>query len=117
MKTTDPAAFVELIRDLGEQSDKLEAMCEAVAKARHVREYDSDRRKRALAVEAAKQVGLSASAAETMARSSMAYYKSMKLLGEEFANAELIIARWDAQKIRCEVARSILSITKEQMRL
>jgi hypothetical protein len=115
MKTTDPAAFVELIRDLGEQSDKLEAMCEAVAQARHVREYD--RRKRALAVEAAKQVGLSASAAETMARSSMSYYKSMKLLGEEFANAELIIARWDAQKIRCEVARSILSITKEQMRL
>ncbi len=92
-------------------------MAPTVATARHVREYDSDRRKRCLAVAALPllKAGLSATAADTEARASEAYQSAMKQLGIEFVAAEKTLAEWDAIKIQVEVARSLLSLQKSQM--
>jgi len=97
-----------------ESSDALGRMVERVAKARQIREYDSDRRKRALscAVASFLQTGDSATSAEHKARASEGYAELMKARGEELTLAETIIAEWEAAKIKWETARSLLSVQK-----
>lgn len=97
-----------------EASDALGAMSERVAKARHIREYDSDRRKRALSCAVADFLknGGSAAAAEHNARASESYAQMMKERGADFIAAEAVINEWEAMKIKWETARSILSVQK-----
>lgn len=115
--TADFSDVVALQKRLMQAADKLSAMAASVAQARQVREYDSDRRRRCLAI-AAKPLllaGESSAAADTEARASEPYAQAMKQLGAELAAAEKVIAEWEATKIMWESARSLLSMSKSQM--
>lgn len=106
-----------LQKQLEQAVNRLTMMTGAVAQARHVREYDSDRRKRVLAVAAMPllKAGASSAAADTEARASGVYQSAMTQLGKEFVTAEKVLGEWDAVKIQIEVARSLLSLVKSQM--
>lgn len=118
---TQPAAdyseTLAIQRQLSDCVNKLNAMAGRVALARHVREYDSDRRRRCLAIAALPllKAGLSSAAADTEARASAPYGESMKQLGVELVAAEKTLAEWDAIRIQIEVARSLLSMQKASM--
>lgn len=101
-----------------EAADKLSAMANDLAMARHVASYDSDRRKRALAIVAAPLIaaGASSSAADQEARSSPIYEASMKQLGAQLVAAEKVIAEHEAIKIQWETARSLLSFQRDAIK-
>jgi hypothetical protein len=98
-------------------ADKLSSMTGDVAVARQVVNFDSDRRKRALAIAAAPLLaaGNTNAGADTEARASGVYAAAMKQLGEQYAAAEKVLAEWEATKIQFECARSLLSAQKAAM--
>lgn len=115
--TADYSETIAIQRQLSDCVNKLNAMAGRVALARHVREYDGDRRKRCLAIAALPllKAGQSSAAADTEARASSPYGESMKQLGIELVAAEKTLAEWDAIRIQIEVARSLLSMQKASM--
>ncbi len=115
VQTSADYSTIEAISErLIESSNLLGNMAERVAKARQIRDYDSDRRKRALSVAVADFLtkGESATAAEHKARASESYAEMMKARGTELAAAEHVICEWEAAKIKWETARSLLSVQK-----
>lgn len=98
-------------RQLAQASEELSGMTESVAKARQVREFHSDRLKRALAVSVREflAAGDSATAADTKGRASVAYGEALDQLSIQYGAAEAVIAKWEATRIHWESARSILS--------
>lgn len=114
----DHSECAAIQQKLIESVDRLSEMAQYVASARHIREYDGDRRKRVLAIAAMPflKAGLSSAAADTEARASQGYADSMKILGNEFVAAEKALAEWDAIKIQVEVARSLLAMMRDSMR-
>ena len=104
---------------LSDASDALTAMAGDVGMAKHVLEYDSDRRKRALAkaMKPALGRGDSAAAAESYGRASAGYETELKTLGQEHANATACVVEWECKKLEWETARSLLSMLKEQVKL
>lgn len=116
MHTSADYSSIEAISArLIEASNALGELAERVAKAKQCREYDSDRRKRALSCAVSdflKQGEKSATAAEHHARASESYAEMMKSRGKELADAEAVISEWDALKIKWETARSLLSVQK-----
>ena len=113
--TADYSTIEGISRALALASDELANMADAVARARQIRDYDSDRRKRALslAVRDFLSEGDSATSAEHKARSSDSYQEMMKQTGMDLIRAEKTIADYDACKIRWETARSLLSVQKQ----
>lgn len=97
--------------------DKLSGMANSVALARHVREYDGDRRKRVLATATLPflKAGGSSAAADTEARASETYHAAMQQLGKEFTSAEKVLADWDATRIQVDVLRSLLALQRSQI--
>lgn len=93
-------------------------MAGRVAQARQIREYDGDRRKRALAVWALPflKAGESASAADISARASEGYKSDMYALALALQAAEKTIMEFEAMKIQWESARSLLSLQRETVR-
>lgn len=91
--------------------DALEKMREDYASARQVVEYDSERRKAALAGETVKQLdaGRGAGASEAYARASKEYHDAMKKLGEQLTAAHSVIARYHTTITTLDALRSILS--------
>ena len=97
-------------RELVDASDVIASMTSEVASARTIREFASDRRKRALALATREfVVGNSATAAEALGRGSMAYGEALDAQAKELENAERVIAENEAARIRWESARSVLS--------
>lgn len=96
----------------------LAGMASDVGMAKHILEYDSDRRKRALArAMAAPLAGdSSVSKAEAEARASESYAKELMQLGKEHAVASQTIQEWDALKLIWETCRSLISMHKESIR-
>lgn len=123
MKPTTPAASAnsedlgELARQLTEASERLSEMAADVGAAKHVLEYDGDRRKRVLAIAANPLLaaGSSSVAADTEARASEPYHKAMQQLGREHEAACKVVAEWEAAKIKVDVARSLLSMEKTKI--
>jgi hypothetical protein len=116
--SADYSDTLELGRRLFDASEALAAMTGEVAVARQVVEYDSDRRRRVLAIAAAPLIaaGASVSAADAEARASATYQTAMKQLGLEYIEAQKVLTTWEANKIRFEAARSMLSAQKEVMK-
>lgn len=114
----DYSETMALQRRLTHAADTLSANADSVALARQVREYDSDRRRRCLAIAAAPLIaaGASSAAADTEARASEVYAKAMKQLAEQLLAAEKTLALWEATKIQVEVARSLLAMQRDSMR-
>lgn len=121
--TTQPQAdwsdVESLQRRLLESSEALTSMTPEVGLAKHVQEYDSDLRKRALAraMSAALAGGASAAKAEAEGRSSELYNKELSTLAKQHQAACETIAAWEAQRCAWETARSLLSVTKATMHL
>lgn len=113
----DFSECAELQRSLLKAVEKLNSLAPTVAMSRHITTYDSDRRKRALAIAAMPLLtaGASSAAADTEARASGPYEAAMKQLGKEFVVAERALAEWDALRIQVDVLRSLLSLQKSQM--
>jgi len=113
--SADYSTVEAISRRLVESSHALAEMVERVAKARQCRDYDGDRRKRALSISVRDILNngdMANAAAEHMARSSEGYGEAMKMIGKDLLTAEETIAEWDAVKLQWETARSLLSIQK-----
>lgn len=112
---SDWSEIASLQARMAETVTAMAQMAADVGMARHVTNYDSDRRKRALsrAMAAALAGGESAAKAEAEARASESYGKELAQLGKEDAAAEQTIMEWDALKIVWESCRSLLSLQKE----
>jgi hypothetical protein len=112
--SADYSSIESISERLIEASNSLGNMAERVAKARQIRDYDGDRRKRALscAVNDLLKTSDSATAAEHKARASESYAENMKALAASLTAAESVISEWEAAKIKWETARSLLSVQK-----
>lgn len=117
MPASDYSDIEQLSESLLEASNTMSEMVKLVAKARQVREYDGDRRKRALSLAVRDAMhsapNLSATAAEHIGRASEGYGDALNSLRNELHEAESAIATWEAAKVRFEAIRSLLSIQKQ----
>ncbi len=97
----------------------LAKMTADVADAKTVREFSSDRLKRAFSVTVAEflEAGDSGVAAEHKSRASKAYGVHLHDLMEQYKTAMRVIEKHEALKISYECARSILSTEKAKMSL
>jgi hypothetical protein len=116
--SSDWADVADLQRKLVETVDALNAMSADVGMAKHVLEYDGDRRKRALARAMAPALlgGDSGVKAEAEGRASETYQKEMQQLGKEHQAAEQQVAAWEATKIQWETARSLLAMQRDGLK-
>lgn len=112
----DYSDVLALQRKLTQAADKLSQMAGNVAMARHVTTFDSDRRKRALAMAAAPLLASgqsSAAAAETIARSSPEYQAAMTELGKQYTSAEKVLVEYETTKLQWETARSLIAFQRD----
>ncbi len=94
-------------------ADELSRQAPELAKARTVREYSSERNKRALALATSPFLAdNSASAADTFGRASKEYGDAMAELRKQTGAAEYVIAQHDATRAQFEAVRSVLSSLK-----
>lgn len=113
LQSPDFHDVAELQKRLLELANELVQQAPDTAKARIVREYDSERRKRALALSVREHLkDGSASAAETLGRASIGYGEQLDALAGQLEAAESTIANWESTKIAWESVRSILSSLK-----
>lgn len=109
----DWSDIASIQREMMETSESLESMADEIAKARQIREYDSERRRAALSSQVSKLLGdHSAAAAEHMARASEAYHRAMAELGSQLFLAEKSVAKYEGLKCKWESCRSLLSMAK-----
>ncbi len=89
-----------------------------VGMAKHVLEYDSDRRKRALAraMKAPLAGGESAAKAEAEGRASESYTKELAQLGAEHAMAEQTVMEWESAKLIWSTCQSLLAMQRETVK-
>lgn len=117
MPVSDYTDIESLSEQLMDAANELAKKTRMVSAARQIREYDSDRRKRALSL-AVRDVlnaapDTSAAASEHKARASEGFGENMNQLRRELREAEQVIAEWEALKVRWESLRSLLSIQKQ----
>ena len=107
-----------LQQKMTETVEAMSALGADVGMAKHVLEYDNDRRKRALAraMSAPLAGGESAVKAEAEARASESYGKELDALSKQSLAAEQTVMLWESHKITWETCRSLLSMQKEGMR-
>lgn len=97
----------------------LEKISDDAADARQVKDFNTDRSKRALAIVVADflEKGESAAAAEWKARSSPVYGSALHDLMEQYKAALRVIEKQDALRTKFEASRSLLSVEKAKMGL
>jgi hypothetical protein len=115
----DAHDILNLEKRLADAVADISKRVDAVATARQVKEYDSDRRKQLLARYTAPHLlgDKSATAADALARADERYGAELDTLADNYRRAEKHIAEWDAAHCRMEAARSALSLAKEQIKL
>lgn len=98
---------------------ELEKLAQDVADAKTIKEFNSDRLKRAFSASVAEflEAGDSGVAAEHKARSTKAYCVALVDLQEQFKTAMRTIEQHDALKTKFESARSILSCERAKLGL
>lgn len=116
---TDSDTIKKAEAQLQKCAKMLEAMSNDVGDAKTVKEFTSDRLKRALSVTVAEflEAGDSAAAAEHKSRASKPYGSALHDLGEQYRSAMRVIEKHDATKSLFESARSILSTEKAKIGL
>lgn len=114
----DWSTVEELQRKMIESVKAMEHKAADVGLARHVLEYDSTRRKQALARAMAAPLsgGESAAKAEATAAASEVYAAEIRQLSKEHTAAEQAMADFEVLKVSWETARSLLSMQKESIR-
>ena len=115
---SDYSDVMEFQKRLAEASRALNDMAQEVGMSKHIQEYDSDRRKQALAraMTAPLAGGESAAKAEATARADKVYAQELSVLAKQHQAACETETAWAAQKIAWETARSLLSMQKETVR-
>lgn len=115
---TDHTDTQQLENRLRNSVKALHEMAPAVGSARQIREFASDQRKNILAAEQIRYInrGETVSGSETMARTSPIYLEKLKALESSYAEAERVIASWQATMAAYEANRSLLSMSKEVLR-
>ena len=98
--------------------EELGAMAGNVGIAKHICEFDSDMRKKALAraMIASLAGGSSAAKAEQEARASEVYAKELAVLGKSHMTAMQQIEEYTVKKLEWQTAQSLLSMLKETVR-
>jgi hypothetical protein len=116
---TDSDTLRQAESQLNRAALELGGMAQSVADAKVVKEYNSDRLKRAFseAVVDFLDAGDSAAAAEHRGRAHGAYKHQMDVLRQEYQTALRIIEKWDATKAKFEAARSVLSTERAKLGL
>lgn len=98
-------------------TNELHKLAEPVAMARQVKEFSSERRKALLAqFTVPLLIGNSSAAAEAMARANPEYLAGLTALEEQYRTSENMIAKWQATICTFDAARSLMSMSKEQLR-
>jgi len=102
-----------------EAVNEMDKLAMDVGMAKHVIEYDSDRRKQALAraMRAARAGGESAAKAEAEARASDGYAKELSQLGVEQKMAEQTLKEWEVLKLKWSTAQSLLAMQREMSKI
>jgi hypothetical protein len=119
MSLTDNDRVLAAQKQMNNCASELCKLANDVADARTVKEFNSDRLKRAFSVEVTGflESGDSGVAAEHKARASKEYGTHLHDLAEQYKTAMRIIEQHDALKVKFESARSILSTEKAKMGL
>jgi hypothetical protein len=114
----DNLDLAQLQQRLESLTRRIIASAPAVAKAKQVRDYDSDRRKRALALGMVGYLngGMSAAKAECLARASDEYGAMLDVLEAQLASAEQAIAEYEGLRCAWDAARTLISMNKELTR-
>lgn len=109
-KPVDYNDLSSLTEQLIAASDELSRMSEAVAKAKTIREFSPDRRKRALAISTREFLDKeSAAAAEVKGRSAVLYGEALDQQQKDLYESECCLSNYEACRIRWETLRSALS--------
>lgn len=105
----------ELQKRMAAAVEEMERLSPEAGMAKHILEYDGDRRKQALArsMRAALAGGESAAKAEAEARASEGYAKELSQLGVEHKMAEQTLKSWEVLKIQWETCRSLLAMQRQ----
>lgn len=100
-------------------TNRMQSLVGDVALARQVKEFASERRRMLLAKYSAPLLdsGRSQPQSEALSRASAEYKTELAMLEKEYQHAERTLAEWEAQKAIYEAARSLLSFSKETLRL
>lgn len=116
---TDNDLITQAEKQLHRCAKDLQGLAQDVADAKTVKEFSSDRLKRAFSVTVAEflEAGDSGVAAEHKARASKPYGTSLHDLSEQYQSALRVIEKHDALKVMFESARSILSTEKAKLGL
>jgi len=118
-KKPEPADWGDLFRatkELHNEIAVLNSLIDDVAKARLIKEVDSDRRKQALARGIVRSGVNSVAGGEVAARTDQKYIDDLKGLDAELLMAEKTMARWVVSQAKIESLRSLISAAKETLR-
>src|SRR4029450_244399 len=118
MSLADHSVAYSVEKRLKSASNEINNLAPMFGQAKQVIDYDSDRRKNLLAKYARVHLkaGESASAADTLARSDPEYQRELQVQSQELQTAYGITGKWDALHVRWETGRSLLALTREQLK-
>ncbi len=111
--------IIQVEERLKNATRRLHQLAPLVGSAKQVRQYDSDRRRNALAkyVVRALKDGQSATAAEAHGRADLAYQAEIAVMSRDYEASEKTLAMWEAEQCSFEAARSLLSMMKESLKV
>jgi hypothetical protein len=115
---SDDSQVKEIQERMADCIRQLTRLAPMVGAARQIKEFSSDQRKNALAVEQIKfiQRGESVAAAENLARANPTFLTRFRELEEQYANACATIAEWEAVMARFEACRSMGAMLRETVK-
>jgi hypothetical protein len=118
MSLADDSTAKQFQKRLALASQEINQLAPMFGLAKQVIDYDSDRRKNLLAKYARQhiQAGESATAADLLARSDPEYVAALDIQAEELRTAYATTGKWDALHVRWETGRSLLALTREQLK-
>jgi|ERR1044072_513402 hypothetical protein len=113
----DHTEIIEIEKRIKTALARMTALAAHVGAARQVKEFSTDQRKNALAVEVTRYIqrGESVAASETLGRSSPLYLEKLKKLEEDYKQAETVLAEWQITMTKIDSYRSMLAMIRETM--
>ena len=118
MSLADHSTTAAVEKRVKEASREINLMAPLYGMAKQVLKYDSDRRKALLAKYAAPYIeaGKSVAAAKMLAQADPKWIEEQAILEGELLTAHETIAKWEALHIRWETGRSLMALTREQLK-
>jgi hypothetical protein len=118
MSLADHSVTYAIEKRLKQASNDLNKLAPIYGHAKQVIEIARDRRKNLLADYALLHLkaGESAVSAETRARADAEFKKQFEEQASELETAYSVVGQWDALHVRWETGRSLLALTREQLK-